>query len=33
VQDLARWADGAYRVPAEPVPQPEHDPGNEKGES
>lgn len=23
LQDLARWADGAYRVPAEPVLDPE----------
>ncbi len=23
--DLARWADGAYRVPAEPLPAPEEE--------
>jgi endogenous inhibitor of DNA gyrase (YacG/DUF329 family) len=23
VQDLARWADGSYHVPAEPVTEPE----------
>ena len=23
LQDLARWADGAYRVPGEQVPEPE----------
>jgi hypothetical protein len=23
IQDLARWADGAYRVPGERVPDPE----------
>jgi len=23
LQDLARWADGAYRVPGPPVPEPE----------
>ena len=23
LQDLARWATGAYRIPAEPVPEPE----------
>ena len=25
LQDLARWADGSYRVPAEPVPDPDDD--------
>jgi endogenous inhibitor of DNA gyrase (YacG/DUF329 family) len=25
IQDLARWADGTYRVPAEPVPDPDAD--------
>jgi endogenous inhibitor of DNA gyrase (YacG/DUF329 family) len=25
LQDLARWADGSYRVPAEPVPEPDDD--------
>ena len=25
LQDLARWAEGAYRVPGEPVPEPEDD--------
>jgi uncharacterized protein len=25
LQDLARWADGAYRVPAEPVDEDEDD--------
>jgi endogenous inhibitor of DNA gyrase (YacG/DUF329 family) len=25
LQDLARWADGAYRVPAEPVAEPQED--------
>jgi endogenous inhibitor of DNA gyrase (YacG/DUF329 family) len=23
VQDLARWADGSYRIPGEPVPEPD----------
>jgi len=23
LQDLARWAEGTYRVPAEPVPDPD----------
>ncbi len=23
IQDLARWADGSYRVPGEPPPEPE----------
>jgi endogenous inhibitor of DNA gyrase (YacG/DUF329 family) len=23
LQDLARWADGAYKVPGEPVPEPD----------
>ena len=32
LQDLARWAGGAYRVPAEPVPEPdEHE--KEEGKS
>jgi endogenous inhibitor of DNA gyrase (YacG/DUF329 family) len=30
LQDLARWAEGTYRVPAEPVPEPDD---NEKSES
>jgi endogenous inhibitor of DNA gyrase (YacG/DUF329 family) len=25
LQDLARWADGAYRIPAEPVSEPDTD--------
>jgi endogenous inhibitor of DNA gyrase (YacG/DUF329 family) len=29
LQDLARWADGAYRIPAEPVDDPD---GSEKSE-
>jgi len=29
LQDLARWADGAYRIPAEPVDEPD---GSEKSE-
>ena len=24
LQDLARWADGSYRVPGESAPEPEH---------
>jgi endogenous inhibitor of DNA gyrase (YacG/DUF329 family) len=24
-EDLARWADGRYRLPGEPVPAPDHD--------
>jgi uncharacterized protein len=24
-EDLARWADGSYSIPAEPVPQPDAD--------
>ena len=32
LQDLARWASGTYRVPAEPVPEPdEHE--KEEGKS
>ena len=31
LQDLARWVDGRYRVPAEPVPQDPED-GNSRGE-
>jgi endogenous inhibitor of DNA gyrase (YacG/DUF329 family) len=32
LQDLARWAEGAYSVPAEPVPEPdEHE--NEEGKN
>ncbi len=27
--DLANWADGTYRVPAEPADVPDADPGNE----
>jgi uncharacterized protein len=30
-QDLARWAEGTYRVPGEPVAEPEDD-GSEKSE-
>ena len=30
IQDLARWADGAYRVPGEPVSEP---PGADNSES
>jgi endogenous inhibitor of DNA gyrase (YacG/DUF329 family) len=26
LQDLARWADEAYRIPGDPVPEPETDP-------
>ena len=34
LQDLARWASGTYRVPAEPVPEPEeHEPEKEEGKS
>jgi uncharacterized protein len=29
--DLARWVDGAYRVPAEPVPSPDEDGEDEPG--
>jgi endogenous inhibitor of DNA gyrase (YacG/DUF329 family) len=29
LQDLARWAEGAYRVPAEPVPDPDETDGRE----
>ncbi len=25
IQDLARWADGSYRVPGEPAIPPDHD--------
>jgi endogenous inhibitor of DNA gyrase (YacG/DUF329 family) len=35
VQDLARWADGAYRVPGEPLPDdidPNHLDDNRKSE-
>jgi endogenous inhibitor of DNA gyrase (YacG/DUF329 family) len=32
LQDLARWADGSYRVPAEPVPGPEEH-ADEEGNS
>jgi endogenous inhibitor of DNA gyrase (YacG/DUF329 family) len=24
LQDLARWADGTYRVPGDPLPEPDH---------
>jgi len=30
IQDLARWADGSYKVPGEPVSEP---PGSDNGES
>jgi endogenous inhibitor of DNA gyrase (YacG/DUF329 family) len=29
LQDLARWIDGAYRVPAEPVTQDEEESSND----
>ncbi len=29
LQDLARWVDGSYRVPAEPVPDAGNDGGDE----
>jgi endogenous inhibitor of DNA gyrase (YacG/DUF329 family) len=28
IQDLARWADGAYRIPAEPVAEPDDEAEN-----
>jgi hypothetical protein len=28
LQDLSRWAEGAYRVPGEPVAEPEDDTNN-----
>jgi len=28
-EDLARWAEGRYRVPGEPVPQPDKDQNDE----
>jgi len=33
IQDLARWADGAYRVAGEPVSQPTGDDDGDDGES
>jgi endogenous inhibitor of DNA gyrase (YacG/DUF329 family) len=32
LQDLARWASGAYAIPGEAVPEPQ-DPENEEGKS
>ena len=29
LQDLAKWIDGAYRVPAEPVPESDEDSGDD----
>jgi uncharacterized protein len=29
VQDLAKWIDGAYRVPAEPLPDSDEEPGDD----
>ena len=30
LQDLARWANGAYRVPAEPVPEADENEGKKE---
>jgi endogenous inhibitor of DNA gyrase (YacG/DUF329 family) len=29
IQDLAKWIDGEYRIPAEPIPQEDADPDQE----
>ena len=29
LQDLAKWIDGTYRVPAEPVPDADEEPGDD----
>jgi len=29
-EDLARWAEGRYRVPAEPLPEPDDDQNHEQ---
>jgi uncharacterized protein len=33
LQDLARWATGAYKIPAEPVPEAEDDAEKDPGKS
>jgi endogenous inhibitor of DNA gyrase (YacG/DUF329 family) len=30
LQDLARWTDGAYRVPADPVAEPDEEENSER---